>query len=108
MPILVDYSQVFISNLMQQPGIKEGVEESLVRHMVLNSLRSYRNKFSGDYGELIICCDNKKYWRKDIFPYYKSHRKSSRKKSEFDWNEIFTCLNKIKAELIEKFPVQSI
>ena len=104
MSILVDYSQVFISNLMQQPGIREGVEEDLVRHMVLNSLRSYRNKFSEEYGELIICCDNKKYWRKDIFPYYKSHRKANRKQSEFDWNEIFACLNKVKAELVDHFP----
>ena len=104
MSILVDYSQVFISNLMQQPGIREGVEEDLVRHMVLNSLRSYRNKFSEEYGELIICCDNKKYWRKDIFPYYKSHRKANRKQSEFDWNDIFACLNKVKAELVECFP----
>ena len=104
MSILVDYSQVFIANLMQQPGIREGVEEDLVRHMVLNSLRSYKNKFSDDYGDLVICCDNKKYWRKDIFPYYKAHRKQNRKKSEFDWNEIFICLNKIKAELKENFP----
>ena len=104
MAILVDYSQVFISNLMQQPGIRDGVEEDLVRHMVLNSLRSYRKKFKEDYGELIICCDNKKYWRKDIFPYYKSHRKANRKQSDFDWNEIFTCLNKVKAELIDNFP----
>lgn len=104
MPILVDYSQVFIANLMQQPGIREGVEEDLVRHMVLNSLRSYRNKFSDEYGELVICCDNKKYWRKDIFPYYKSHRKANRKQSDFDWNEIFTCLNKVKVELVEYFP----
>ena len=104
MPILVDYSQVFIANLMQQPGIRDGVEEDLVRHMVLNSLRSYRNKFADEYGELIICCDNKKYWRKDLFPFYKSHRKRNRKQSEFDWNEIFSCLNKIKAELVEYFP----
>ena len=48
MPILVDYSQVFIANLMQQPGIREGVEEDLVRHMVLNSLRAYRTKFKNE------------------------------------------------------------
>ena len=104
MAILIDYSQVFIANLMQQPGIREGVEEDLVRHMVLNSLRSYRNKFKSEYGELVICCDNKKYWRKDIFPYYKSHRKANRKQSDFDWSQIFNCLNKVKSELIENFP----
>ena len=41
MPTLVDYNQVFIANLVQQPGIRKGgVNEGLVRHMVLNSLRS--------------------------------------------------------------------
>ena len=47
MAILVDLNQVLISNLMQQinsnPKIK--LEESLIRHMVLNSLRSYITQF---------------------------------------------------------------
>ena len=89
---------------MQQPGIRDGVEEDLVRHMVLNTLRSYRKKFNDNYGELIICCDNRKYWRKDVFPYYKSHRKATRKKSDFDWNGIFNCLNMVKVELNDNFP----
>ena len=109
MPILVDYSQVFIANLMQQPGInKTGVNENLVRHMVLNTLRSYRNKFYNTHGELIICCDNKNYWRKKVFPYYKAHRKKYRKDSDHDWNQIFDCLNKVKAELVQTFPYKVI
>jgi uncharacterized membrane protein YkgB len=45
--ILVDLNQVMISNLMMQIGGKKNVaiEEDLVRHMVLNSLRMYRTKF---------------------------------------------------------------
>ena len=79
--ILVDMNQVMISNLMAQIGSHHNVEvqEDLVRHMVLNSLRGYRNKFAGDYGELVICCDDKNYWRKRIFPYYKANRKNTRK-----------------------------
>ena len=105
MPTLVDYNQVFISNLVQQPGVRKGgVNEGLVRHMVLNSLRSYRQKFFTDYGELVIACDNRNYWRKSLFPYYKAHRKKNREDSGFDWNEIFRCLNEIKAELKSVFP----
>jgi hypothetical protein len=105
MPTLVDYNQVFISNLVQQPGVRKGgVNEGLVRHMVLNSLRSYRRKFFTDYGELVIACDNRNYWRKSLFPYYKAHRKKNREDSGFDWNEIFRCLNEIKAELKSVFP----
>ena len=104
--ILVDLNQVMISNLMQQIGFNKNseIEEDLVRHMVLNSLRLYRRKFGEKYGELVICCDDKNYWRKQIFPYYKAHRKTDREKSPLDWNKIFTVLNKIRDELKENFP----
>ena len=63
--ILVDMNQVTISNLMMQIGSKKNlVDEDLVRHMVLNSLRSYRTKFTEEYGELVLCYDSKKYWRR--------------------------------------------
>jgi len=72
--------------------------------MVLNSIRLYKGKFGKQYGELVICCDDKNYWRKQIFPYYKAHRKTDREKSPLDWNKIFTVLNKIRDELKENFP----
>ena len=68
----------------------------------------YRNKFTKEYGELIIACDDKNYWRKDIFPYYKAHRKEDRKASTHDWNKIFDCLNKIREELKDNFPYKII
>lgn len=104
--ILLDLNQVMISNLMMQIGNSSNatVDEDLVRHMVLNSIRLYKGKFGEKYGELVICCDDKNYWRKEIFPYYKAHRKADREKSPLNWNEIFTCLNKIRDELKENFP----
>ena len=45
--ILVDMNQVTLSNLMVQLGGSKNVEPDFVRHMVLNSLRSYRSKFQG-------------------------------------------------------------
>jgi hypothetical protein len=104
--ILIDFSQVMLSNLHMQLGGHTNVEvkEDLFRHMVLNSLRSYKQRFGADYGQLIICCDNKHYWRKDLFPYYKAHRKKIQEKSELNWTEIFEHLNKIKSEIREFFP----
>jgi len=63
--ILVDMNQVTISNLMIQLGSKRenDVDEDLVRHMVLNSIRMYRSRFYKEYGELVLCYDSKKYWR---------------------------------------------
>jgi len=108
--IIVDLSQVMLSNLMMQLGnhTNAQVEENMVRHMVLNSLRSYRSKFADEYGELVIACDNKNYWRKQTFPYYKANRKKNIEKSELDWASIFDCMNKIRAELKEFFPYKVI
>ena len=104
--ILVDLNQVMISNLMQQIGFSKSatVDSDLVRHMILNTLRSYRVKFHNEYGELIICCDDKNYWRKDVFPYYKAHRKKDREESGLDWNAIFSVLNEVRDDLKEHFP----
>jgi hypothetical protein len=104
--ILVDLNQVMISNLMMQIGGKQNdpIEEDLVRHMVLNSLRGFKTKFSDQYGQLVLCCDDKHYWRRDIFPYYKANRKKDRKASGFDWHTIFDTIRLVKDELKDNFP----
>ena len=108
--IIVDLNQVMLSNLLMQLGnhTNAQIEENMVRHMILNSLRSYRTKFRDEYGELVIACDNTNYWRKKIFPYYKANRKKSQEKSDLDWKSIFECMNKIRAELKEFFPYKVI
>lgn len=108
--IIFDFNQVAISNLMEQIGSsKTAVEESLVRHMILNSLRTYVKKFRDSHGpEVIIACDNKKYWRRDIFPNYKASRKKIREASGHDWVTIFECLAKIKQELKDYSPYKVI
>jgi 5'-3' exonuclease len=99
-----------ISNLMAQIGNHKNIkiEEDLVRHMVLNSLRIHKMKFSDEYGEMVIACDDKNYWRKRVYPYYKANRKKDREASELDWNAIFESLNKIREELKEYFPYKVI
>ena len=95
-----------VSNLMMQLGnhTDAKIEEGLVRHMVLNAIRSYKQKFGEEYGEIIIACDDKNYWRRKIYPYYKANRKKSREESDIDWTTIFECFNKIRDELKEYFP----
>lgn len=104
--IIVDYSQTIISNLMAEfNGRKDvDVEINLLRHMVVNTIRSYHVNFKDQYGELVIACDHKRYWRKDIFPYYKANRRKAREESGYNWNAIFDAINTIKAELKEFFP----
>lgn len=104
--IILDLNQVMISNLMAQIGNHTNIDidENLLRHMILNTIRALNMKFKVEYGEMIIACDDKNYWRKDIFPYYKASRSEDREKSEINWNEVFTYLNKIREELKQFFP----
>ena len=108
--IIVDLNQVVISNFMMSIGNHTNItiEEDLLRHMVLNSLRSYNAKFRDEYGEMIIACDASRSWRKDAFQYYKANRALDRKKSEIDWNALFTVLNKIRDELKQYLPYRVI
>lgn len=104
--ILIDFSQVMVAGLMAQIGgnPKMAINEDLVRHMILNSLRASVQKFKSHYGEVVICCDSRKYWRKEYFPNYKANRKRDRNKSKFDWVAIFDIMNKIKTEVSENLP----
>ena len=88
--ILVDLNQVMISNLMVQIGGQKDIEldEDLFRHMILNSVRSIRTKFGNKYGELVICCDDRNFWRRQRFPYYKANRKKYREQSSIDWSSV--------------------
>jgi len=104
--IIIDFNQVMISNLMMQLGNHTNVpiEEGLFRHMVINSLRSYKQKFGNEYGEMVIACDDKNYWRKQIFPYYKANRKKNREESEINWTNVFDIFNRIKQEIKDNLP----
>ena len=110
MMFLVDLNQITLSNLLG--GLKGHtnvpIEEGMIRHMILNSLRFNRQRFYREYGEPILCCDNSNYWRKKVFPHYKANRKKYQQQSELNWNDIFTFLNRVKQELKDHFPYKVI
>jgi len=106
MHLLIDWNQVIISGILSQSK-SNVLEEDLLRHIILNTLRYNVKKFK-EYPNVIICLDSKNYWRKEIFPHYKAHRKSMREKSSLDWNMIFKILNQFKEDLKEHFPYKTI
>jgi 5'-3' exonuclease len=107
--ILVDLNQVLLAGLMAQIANQKGkLDEELIRHMILNIIRNHVKNFKGEYGEVVLCCDNRKYWRKEYFPFYKANRKKTRDKSSLDWHMIFDILAKLKVELKENFPYKVI
>ena len=110
--ILLDYSQIAISSIL---AFKSDIQKKsdndvkdLIRHVVLSTIKSYKKKYSKQYGELIIACDGRNYWRKNVFQYYKAGRKKAREDSDLDWDLIFTCLNEIREDLKLVFPYKVI
>ena len=104
--IIIDMNQISLASLMMDLNMRKSneVDEGMVRHMILNSIRLYRTQFNKEYGEVILTYDSKHYWRREYFPQYKAGRKKGREKDNKDWNKIFGVLNKIKAEFKENLP----
>jgi len=112
--ILMDLSQIFFSNLhvaISKPEFKEmedEVVENTIRHMILNSIRSYRSKMVEEWGEIVICVDSEHSWRAREFLHYKERRRIKRKESSLDWSKIFSMFTNIKNELESVFPYRFI
>ena len=96
--ILIDYSQISIAAFFTQ-GVIKTPQEDLFRHVTLNTIRSYIEKFSGEYGQPVVCADGKNTWRKQFFPYYKASRAKNREESEVDWKFVFDTLTKVYHEI---------
>ena len=109
--IILDFHQVMISNIMvhltSRTINKEEMDEGLVRHMILNSIRSINNRFKADYGNMVIAYDSGS-WRKNVFPYYKANRRKAKDASPVDWAKLFEYFGRIKPELKEVLPYKVI
>jgi 5'-3' exonuclease len=104
--IIIDMNQITLASVMMNFHMtkSEELEEDMVRHMILNSIRMYRTMFKEEYGEVVLTYDSRHYWRRDIFPQYKQNRKKGRENDSKDWNKIFGLLNAIKSEFREILP----
>ena len=102
--ILVDFSGICLATIL----INKENDERMIRHMTLNSLRMYNQKFKENYGQMVLACDGPNNWRKEYFPQYKGVRRKSRQESTFDWNEAFRILNSLREEIRDNFPYKVI
>lgn len=99
--ILLDFSGIAIAPIVM--GQAKYDDENLIRHMILNSVRMYRQKFK-DYGEMVIVADAGGNWRKDVYPEYKGKRKSNREESKIDWDRAFANINMVLDEIKANMP----
>ena len=105
--ILLDMSQLMMANLFVNSKNSE-ISEDMIRHMTVNSIRLYKNKYSKKYGDIVLVFDSTNYWRKDVFPLYKATRKVRQDNDGKDWNKIFGIFNKLREELQTTFPYKSL
>ena len=103
--IIIDYSAIAVSNIVTQ---RLDIQEDLIRHMILNSIRMYRSKFRNKFGEVVMAGDAGNNWRYNEFPQYKAARKKTRKESKMDWKEAFRIINLVWEELSEYFPYKTV
>lgn len=104
--IHLDLNQVLFSSII--PNISSGktdeIDEDTVRHITLNIIRNVNVQFRREFGSLVIANDNRKYWRKEFFPFYKASRKKSREAVNIDWGVFFNYVDKIKKEIQANLP----
>jgi len=109
--ILVDYSQVALAAILTFQRELKGTEsevKNLIRHVTLSTLKSYKKKYGKEYGQLVICCDGRKYWRKEFFEHYKASRKKARDASDLNWKLIFDTLSEMRDDIDNVFPYKVI
>lgn len=104
MPVLVDYNHLYLASVFR--SIEQGLnDENSFRHFFLTSLLSNKKKFKKEFGDIVICADNPRTWRKTVFPYYKGKRQEARAKdTTTDWKMIFECMHNMLEDLRENFP----
>ena len=85
-------------------GQDTGKMRDIIRHVLLNSLLSYKRQYTKTYGEMVLAGEGTSNWRRDTFPHYKANRKKGREESETDWASIIDIIGEIREELREVFP----
>lgn len=103
--ILVDFSQIIHASVHVDANANECAKnpseqsKSMLKHFILNSLRSNFVIQKKQYGQLVVACDYGS-WRYDVFPNYKCQRKASKKVDESGINWAF--VEEMSQELIQE------
>lgn len=96
--LLFDTSQILISSATMEMKLQK-VDAGFLRHIFFSKILAIKRKFPEYADKIVLALDDKNYWRKDVFPYYKGTRKKMREKSTIDWDSMFESLNEVIADL---------
>jgi hypothetical protein len=112
--IIIDVSNIAYAAFFQHMAMQKSapLHEGMLRHLILNSLRSNVAKFRRDYAKtpasVVLAFDSPTYWRRDLFPHYKANRKAIKAASPLDWIAVRTSMDLILGELKTSVPYKSI
>ena len=109
--IIIDYSAISIAGITADKGVQSGrvpVQVDLARHVILRQILKVRTRFKSTYGEVVVAFDGGRYWRKDIFPYYKARRQAIKDTSKVNWEDVFVAVNMIREEIKQHLPYKAI
>jgi len=104
--VFFDFNNLAIRSYMGNKEIWEDpadIQWGLWRYNCINSIMATLWKIK-DVTEVIVAVDDKNQWRKSYYSRYKESRKKKKKKSEHDWNLIYTHINSLAADLKHSFP----
>ena len=103
--IVLDTNQIMISSVFAMFGKKmDSLTINDIRRAVMKGIIYYRERFSDDYGDMVLCYDTNNYWRTKMFPHYKAMRKSKQKTSDIDWNKLYGLFDIVKKEIRDNLP----
>lgn len=84
----------------------ENPDLKLWKYFVINSI--YESIFKGGVSEIVLAIDDKRSWRKNVFPRYKESRRKKRDKSDVDWDLFHNEFNNLIEEIKEYLPFKTI
>lgn len=104
MKLLIDFSNLLYGSFFTQ--LKQDFEElndenrtNFIKYLFLTRLIYFKNKFQTSSKDIIICCDHKIVWRKNIFSFYKENRKRKRESSDIDFEFLFKLIEEFYNDL---------
>lgn len=100
--ILCDFNMISIMTLMSwySKNYPNKITNTDAAAVIVDNLAYYKSCFS-KFGNMVLACDSRSYWRKNVFPHYKVKRKQSRQSTansltNVDWDVIHSSMDLIK------------
>ena len=100
--IFIDLSGLFYLSIYRLEKAAVELNAHTLECSLAQSVFWFKKKFQDEYGHVVICCDSKSNWRRDLFPYYKQRRRDKRSSDEKDWDSIFDMFSLVKSNFSKK------